>query len=182
VTFDHRPKGKTTVAEKPDWSNANVRRLAGLMQVDQEALWSETDLGAILQHQLDSPLDLEPRQPGPSDSRHADRMSRTAPAAICTLRELFDDAQPPIELLERTKQFAKDCRSRADGPVPDEVATVIYLAAIVAARSKCGRAISQLDDVALRHALDWALSQPWLDAEIRDLLAPSRATLTIAEE
>jgi len=27
--------------------NAKVRRLAGLMQVDQEALWSGTDLEAI---------------------------------------------------------------------------------------------------------------------------------------
>ena len=170
------------MAQRPDWSNANLRRLAGLMQVDEQALWGESELGAILQHQLEAPLELELRQTGVGEWPPAGGTPSAGDAAIRTFRELLEDPQPPIELLERTKQYAKSCRSRVDGPLPEEVATVLYLAAIVAARARCGRAISRLGELALRHAVDWALGQPWLDPSVRDLLAGGRAALAAAEE
>jgi hypothetical protein len=77
-------------------------------------------------------------------------------------------------LLELTRRFAKACRSRTGAPLPDEIATVLYFASIVAAMLRCGRRISKLDDEALVHALDWALDQPWLDASMRDLLCRGR--------
>jgi hypothetical protein len=94
--------------------------------------------------------------------------------AIKTFRDLLRHSHPPVELLELTKRFAKRCRSCPDSPLPDEVATVLYFLAIVVAQTKCRARISGLDGEALRHGLDWALGQSWLDADIRRLLRRRR--------
>ena len=53
--------------------------------------------------------------------------------------------------------------------ISDEVASVLYLLAIVVARRRCGRQISGLDAESLRYGLDWAQRQPWLDEATRGL-------------
>ena len=163
-----------------DWSKATSLGLAGLLQVEDEALWTARDLAAILAHQLAAPLETDlGRREAISPGR------RDAPdvwPAIRTFGELFDHPSPPVELLERTKRFAKTARSQPDGPLPDEVATVLYLAAIATARRKCGRSISQLDEAALRHALEWALAQPWLAASLRELFVWACQTLADSQQ
>lgn len=158
--------------ENPD--NTDPRSLEQMLSVsDEEPLWGPEDLAAILRHQLDAPLgfDLCFGEAAPAETRTGDGLS------IETFRELFDHPRPPIGLLEQTKQYAKQCRKDPEGPLPDEIATVLYILSIVVARLRGDRRISKLDDDALRHSLDWALDQPWLDAWTRNLLGGARGTL-----
>jgi hypothetical protein len=144
--------------------------LADMLDVesDRKCPWRPEELAAILRHQLSVPLEggcpdfcAEEDRPVPIVA---------ADTSLGSLGDLFRSPSPPIELIERVKRFAKACRTRPDSPLPDEIATVLYLLAIVVARTKCGRSISQLDDAALQTSLAWALHQPWLDKATRQLL------------
>jgi hypothetical protein len=83
---------------------------------------------------------------------------------------LTGPASPSLDLLERVKSFAKFCKSRADGPLPAPVASAIYFATIVRARTACGVNLSALDDRVLIEGVRWSLAQPWLQGAIRELL------------
>jgi hypothetical protein len=144
--------------------------LADMLDVESDGKcpWRPEELAAILRHQLAAPLeggcpDLCADENGPVPIDAAD-------TSLGSLNDLFRSPRPPIELIERVKRFAKACRTRPDSPLPDEIATVLYLLAIVAAKTKCGRSISQLDDATLQTSLAWALRQPWLDETTRQLL------------
>ena len=162
-----------------DVSDAAPNSLADLIDFGrEEALWTAQDLEAILEHQLDAKIDFDLIRFG--ESRAEDlrqQLGSVKGPAIRTFRDLLEHPSPPIELLDATRRFAKSCRSRAEGPLPDEIATVLYFASAVVAMVKCERRISRLDDDGLRYALDWALEQPWLDDSIRDLFARGRQTL-----
>jgi hypothetical protein len=155
-----------------DGASAGPRSLACLLQVDDLGLWNVTELGPILEHQLDAPLDLDLdlRTMAEQAGDRPDSGSERVGAEIRTFRQLLLHPHPPGAWLNRVKQFAKDCRSQPDGPLPHEVATVLYLAAIAAARGKCHQRISTLDDAAWQRAVEWALAQTWLNAGIRELL------------
>ena len=136
------------------WNGANAgpRSLAGLMRVDEAASWNVTELGPILEHQLDVPLDLDLGPVEAEERGRPDAEDGSAGAEIRTYRQLLLHPRPPLELLTRVKQFAKHCRGRPDAPLPHEIATVLYLAAIAAARLKRHERISVLDDAAWHSA------------------------------
>lgn len=156
-----------------DTETAGPRSLAGLLQIGELGSWTAAELGPILEHQLDTPLDMDLGAPAAADGIDSDRAGESPPQR-CTFRQLLLAPHPPLPLLQRVKQFAKVCRSQPDGPLPHEVATVLYLAAIAAARRHGDRRISTLDDDAWRHAVDWALAQSWLNADLRALLLETR--------
>ena len=144
----------------------------------EEQLWTDEDLESILQHQLDTQIDFDLTQFGDSRVENLrQQLGSVEGPAILTFRDLLQHPSPTIELLDAARRFAKLCRSRAEGPLPDEIATVLYFASAVAAMDKCGQRISRLDDDGLRYALDWALEQPWLDDSLRDLFRRGRRTL-----
>jgi hypothetical protein len=153
-----------------DGASAGPRSLACLMQVDDLGSWNAAELGPILEHQLDTPLDVDLGPIAVAEGNRPDFGREQLKAEIRTFRQLLLAPHPPIELLNLVKQFAKGCRNQPDGPLPHEVATVLYLAAIAAARRNCHQRISTLDDAAWQLAVDWALAQSWLNAGIRDLL------------
>ena len=100
---------------------------------------------------------------------------------IRSFRDLFEHPHPPTELLDLIRQFAKICRTRSDGPLPAEIATVLYVAAIVAAIVTNNQRITKLDDQALCYSLEWALEQPWLDDSIRRLLQQGRQAVRCSD-
>ena len=130
------------------------------MQVDDLGSWNVTELGPILEHQLDTPLDADLGAIAVAEDNRPDSGSVPLKAEIRTFRQLLLDPHPPVELLNLVKQFAKGCRSQPDGPLPHEVATVLYLAAIAAARRNCHQRISTLDEAAWQRAVDWASPNP----------------------
>jgi hypothetical protein len=91
--------------------------------------------------------------------------------------DLFRHPNPPVELLEYTKQLAKRAPHRPDSPM-QKVSTVLYYTSIVAALLHCGgRRITGLDDAALQYGFHWVLEQPWLDPYTRRLFTQAMAQL-----
>ena len=162
-----------------DVSDAAPNSLADLIDFGrEERLWTDRDLESILRHQLDAKLDFDLTEFGQSRVEEIDeQLGSVEGPAIRTFGDLLEHPAPPIALLDATRRFAKSCRSRRDGPLPEEIATVLYFASAVAAMVHCDRRISRLDDDGLRYALDWALAQAWLDDSVRDLFERGRQTL-----
>jgi hypothetical protein len=140
------------------------------LQSDSSAFWSPEDLGAIYEHQLSASLEVDLRSLRPDVARYVAELGAAGGPPIATFHDLFNHPEPPLDLLELTKQFAKNCRGNPDGPLPDEVATVLYVAAIAVAMVRRKTRITKLDDAGMRHGLHWALRQSWLDASTRRLL------------
>lgn len=130
--------------------------------------WSHDELQQVLVHQLNAPLlfDLAGVAGGrTSDSPNQER--RNPPSSF---GELFCHPQPPKRLLQLVKEFAKTSDQRKNSPLPPEISTVLYYAAIIAARLRLNERISALSDESLKKGIGWALEQPWL-GPIRPLFA-----------
>ena len=158
--------------EDRDMPTADANLLARMMGLDtgDEAPWNGDDLGAVFDHQRAASLeaDLAGLRPGLRGLLAELNVGNDPP--IATFGELLNHPRPPLELLELTKQFAKRCRNNPDGPLPDDIATVLYLATIAAARTRLATRITKLGDEGIRHGLRWAVRQPWLDAQTRGML------------
>ena len=163
--------------ERSEVFYTDAQALAKMLDTNDAGLWESEDLGAMLEHQLDAPLEDEL---GVLDPGLAARLSASAAHGdkpLRSFRDLFCHPHPSVELLELAKRFAKRCRNQADSPLPDELSTLLYLLAITIAWTKCGRHISRLDHQALQYGLDWALDRPWLDRTTRALLAEGWKTI-----
>ena len=161
-----------TAMPNPDPVEGDVSLLARMMDLgnDDQVLWNAQDLGPIVQHQLSASLEGDLADLGPGLHARLKELRTAGADPIVTFRDLLKHPEPPLELLELTKQFAKRCRSNPDGPLPDDVATVLYLAAIAAAMVRLGARITKLNNEGMQHGLRWALGQTWLDASLPDLL------------
>lgn len=158
-----------------DYSQTKPQSLARLLSVeaDDRPDRSVANLAAVWRHQLSAPLrgDLSSTHPDAGKTLDAISAAGLVPA---TFGELFAHPRPPLELLELAKEFGKALRRDTACGVPAEVATVVYYASIVAARARLGQRISDLDEAALRSGIEWALTQPWLDAATRALFEDAR--------
>lgn len=146
--------------------------------------WQPDELGEILAHQLRAPLrtdlpNLPELPPRSIEGAGAEAESQPVGAALPeTFGELLAHPRPPVEWLEAVKNFAKALRAGGGAVLPEEIATVLYFAAIAAALARLGRRITSMDDASLRYSFDWALGQPWLDPATRALLADGRNLLS----
>jgi hypothetical protein len=145
--------------------------MAALINVGSgdERIWNADELEAILKHQLSAPIEVDLA----SLERRLAAQLRLAAASHGLLLKSFGDLlhhpNPPLELLKLTKDFAKACRLSRGGPLPREIATVLYFASIVVAMVRCQRRITRLDDADTRHGVEQCLAQTWLDAATRQL-------------
>jgi len=166
-----------------DLENSRTESLAEIMDIgaDDRRLWKADELAAVFKHQLSAPLefDLSFLRPAPAPALRT-LGSRPGPP-IESFRDLLQHPDPPLELLESTKEFSKSARKRADGPLPDEISTMLYVLSIAAALVKCGRRITALDDRGLLRRLTWALDQPWVDKPTRGLLEEARRAVETVE-
>lgn len=149
--------------------------LFNLGQADTPLPWNTRDLAGMLRHQLHQPL-------GPSPTKQDDGYA-TRPHL-----DLFTQNNPPLDRLRQVKDHAKSAPTPAPGSgpgndkdanqageLPRDVATVMYYAALAAARLHHGntseKPITRLDDAAFRVGLDWALQLPWLDPALKPLFS-----------
>jgi len=158
--------------QRSEQDEPEPQSLARMMDLDDEVgtLWEPNELGAVLRHQLDAPVDFDLSCFGPAPGETLRSLRASGTTSITSFRDLLEHPTPPLELLQWTKKFAKSCRSRTDGPLPDEIATVLYFLAIVTALVKCNQRISRLDDQSLKYGLRWALSLKWIDDATRRAL------------
>jgi hypothetical protein len=76
---------------------------------------------------------------------------------------------PPLELIGLMKDFAR--AGRDDGSIPTEIGTVLYYAAIALGMIRHNARITKLDDDSLKKGIAWSAAQPWIDPELRQILA-----------
>jgi hypothetical protein len=155
------------------------RRLERLMELGLAAgePLRPAELRALWRHQLGSPLQFDLGNFDPNAGARLRRLSDAEGLLLRSLGDLLRHPQPPLELLRLAKDFAKAHEQSPDGPLPPELARVLYYAAIAAAWARCGRRITALDDAQLRRAFDWALAQPWMDRATKELFATGRRLL-----
>jgi len=127
---------------------------------DSESPWARHEYAAVLRHQLAAPISFGPDTNAGSD--------RPMPA---TFGDLLCDARPSLPLLVSLKDFARAHTLQLNSPVPHEVATSLYYAAIVAAFVRCDQRISGLNDDALQTGIKTILGFDWIDDSMRALFA-----------
>ncbi len=131
-------------------------RLAQLLDLDAPASWSQADALAALRHQLAAPLlpDLA-LAPGAE-------LDRLCPRAFAhpTFLDALTAPAPNLELLHAIKHWARHLRTDPASPLAGTPATVLYYAAIAAARLRLGQSITTLSDAQLRAGLLWAAAIP----------------------
>jgi hypothetical protein len=151
------------VAVKPgDVDEQPPSQLAKALGIDPSSAetLSATELGAILKHQLDAPLKIDLGSLDDSPS----------PADEITFGQLLLAEKPDGDVLQRVQRFAKACKSHPAGVLPQEVAAVLYFAAITKSVLALGQRRSSLSDADLLSGVRWSLGRPWLTGEIRQLL------------
>jgi hypothetical protein len=137
-----------------DLTKTSPTQLALLMGLDEtQSLWSENEHSAMMRHLLESPIPGDPTSSGPGQ----------------TFSQLLFAHHPDAEHLRRVKEFAKSCRTNPHNGLPEDIATVLYYAAIAVARLRCKHPISQLSAVELRDGIEWSLARNWLPDALKHL-------------
>ena len=95
--------------------------------------------------------------------------------ADLTLRQLLEQPNPPIDLLLEVKNLSKHAPK---GLFPLEMILLLYYGSIAAAMVRCGRRISKLPDEDLRNGFTWAIKQPWVPENIRELFRQATSKLS----
>ncbi len=166
--------------------HAGPRQLARLLAVDPAETedWGPEELGAMLRHQLEARLsvDLAVAASGlaaaPGEGTPA---LETRSGSWGTYADLFHGAEPPIQLLWLVKDFAKANCCHPASALPNDIATLLYLMSIVAARLHARERISQLTDEELRGGVQWVLGQTWVDERTRGLFVEALRALRSSE-
>lgn len=138
--------------------------------LDGEHTWSGEDLGAVLEHQLRTPLtaELEALAACSGEPPEQLRAMLAASPAHC-----FADALEParadpqrLALLRLVKALARDSLD-GDGLLPAEVARVIYVTAVCAAGRADLAAVSALHPAAVQRECRRCLTHVWLPGDAR---------------
>ena len=164
--------------------NATIRsdpeRLARVFAaaLEDHPPYCREELGPILRHQLSATIEFDLRSLDPGSQR----LLRAAAACgdrdgIQTFGDLFFHEHPPIQLLQLTKDFAKNHLNHPDSPLPPEIAVVLYYGSIIAALVRLNRSLSWLTPADLARGLVQMLSLPWLDDDLRRLFQQGLARL-----
>jgi len=131
---------------------------------------SEVHAG-ILRRRLAEPLTIWQKQLG-------DTLQLLAGARIRTLQELLTHQRPPAKALNVAKDAFKQLAGTSpDRPPEQEVALLLYLLVILAARVRLEIVISKLPESELARAINWALELKWLDPDSRKLVLQARSII-----
>lgn len=148
-------------------------KLASFLDDDDDIgqrIWSEDELGAILKHQMSIPIAVDLSAQKKAVAQQLMALCSGNGMLLKSYEDLFDHENPPIELLQIIKDYAKTCLSAKNSPFPSEVASVLYYTTIAAAMARCRRRISSLTDEKLREGFEWVLARPWKNKSISRLM------------
>jgi len=147
-------------------------RVAGLM--DQGSgnppNWTDAELGAVLRHQLDTPIEAEVVGLGAAAAAKLQAICAGEDQGATTLAGVFNCADPSVAMLQMVKEFAKTLLEHPDTALPREVAGILYWTSIAAGMVLKRSRITRLEDGALEAGLSWAASREWLDGRCRELI------------
>ena len=167
----------------PDLYNSNPQQLASLLDVEEAAAdvskaWRPEELASVLRHQLAVPLAEDLGEPVLALGRELESSGGYQGLASQTFGDLLRAPAPPVEALQLVKRFAKAGRAQHGALLPPEVATALYYAAILVARHRCDARITGLEDGTIAEGRGWILAQPWIDPDVKSLVAEPQAMAT----
>jgi hypothetical protein len=131
--------------------------------------WSAADLSSMLRHQLAAPLQADLPILGPDVLPILQRIAVASPGAWQIFGDVLSGDHPPIDLLKMIKDYAR--QTGKDQTLPIEIATAMYYASILAARTRCGEKITSLSDAALRDGAKWMIDAEWIDSALRQQIS-----------
>ena len=166
--------------QQNDLADSDPRHLASVLAMDDagDGIWTDDELGVVLRHQLSSVVQYDLNGLAPGAASRLTTLTSAQNLMLKSFSDLLHHPNPPIELLELTKEFAKTTRRHPHRPLPQAIATVLYYASIVVARIRCGKRITRLDDNALGFGVQWVLDQPWIDEQTKALFEEGQKALT----
>ena len=161
--------------------STNPQDLASLFEVTEGERrgWRDEDLAPILRHQLSTPLDFDLRRLAYGNPAATALLDQPITGGPANFASLFADAKAPLELLKLAKSFAKTADASSNPLLPPPIATVIYYAAIIAARLRHNVQISNLPREKLIGGVKWSMKQAWLVEPLCGLFAEGLAHLTL---
>lgn len=142
-------------------------RLARLLDVDS---WESDGLREVLRHQLSAPLETDLADAASAAGLDLADLCRLPAGSLRTFADLLHHPAPPLGLLQVCKEFAKKCRKLRNGPLPREVAVVLYYASIAAALTRCDKRITGLSNSDLMQGFGWTLAREWVDEPTKELV------------
>ena len=175
---------------RPDHANARQLRksdprvLVTLMSLagDEPAKFSTEELEAIWRHQRKAPLRFDLAEASQQTvAATLVEVTRVDRRPLESFADLLDHPNPPLALLQWTKDFAKSHAAGADQAFPPDIASVLYYAAIALARVRCDRRITELGDAELSRGLSWAINRLWLDDATRAVLSQTLGEIAGAD-
>lgn len=164
-------------------SSVNPECLVQVLQMSAgiAPLWSREELAAVLRHQLSAPIEYDLRALPAGAAQVARFTASTRGLLVKSFADLFNHPNPPLELLNLTREFAKAHRNQPDSPLPAEISTLLYYASTAAALVRCHRRITRLDDHALREGFTWAAALDWIDEPLGSLFTAALRLLSSGE-
>ncbi len=170
-------KGKGTYMSDFDSSAAlfksRAKELAALMASGDERnpLWRPEELAAMFRHQMSAPVLVDLGGFDPNMAARLKTLSAAQGLLLSSFADLFNHPNPPIQLLQLVKDFAKANMDHPEGGLPSEISAILYYTSIAVALAQLDTRISQLADADLRTGLRWAQKRAWLDEKTKALLA-----------
>ncbi len=144
--------------------NRALSSLIDIREIGEE--WRSSELGDILIHQMQAPLEtdlqLAAARKGAGGAETA--FTPGVPGDIRSFDQLLHHPEPPLRLLRLCKEFGRDNRISSGGALPDEVAAVIYYAAIFTALLRRGVKITSLSRGEIMAGIRWVKAQTWIDS------------------
>lgn len=139
--------------------------------------WTDTELGTMLDHQLDSTIVSVIGASDPVSSLACHQVLRRFENEQLTFRQLFTHPQPNAELLLAVKQFAKSSIVSVDQPLPRPIALLLYNLSIAQSAAVHGRTVSSIEISEILKTLAWLETQDWLQAQVKAWIAQCRIAL-----
>ena len=170
----------------PDFDSAAVLSLSGPEPLaallaaggPPSGLWQPEEMAAIFRHQMAALLRVDLGGLARPAAERLEALVAAPAAPLQSFADLLRHPSPPLELLELVKDFAKTNADHPENGLPKEIAAVLYYACIAAALLRLKARISKLSDADPGRGPRWAVEQPWLDEETKQLLAKALAGIT----
>lgn len=140
-------------------------------------MWREADLGAVFRHQMSAPLSIDLAGLDPHLARKIGLLSDAHGLLLKSFADLLYHPNPPVELLQLTKAFAKANLEQPDTTLPADLASALYYLSIAAALVRHQVQISTLTTAELREGLAWLRQRKWLESRARELAGQALSQL-----
>jgi hypothetical protein len=127
------------------------------LDADQDSVWEPLDLERLLRRLLNAPV------------AEALRGFSQIGTQSTTLAAVFTEPGPSLEMFTAIKEWSRRSTRAPEPPLPSDIASLLYFAAIAAAHLRHGQWISKLDPALLRQGIEMLLAKPWLGEPFRGL-------------